>query len=383
MTIFLLVISSLYAVFTLILWLTWQRITTVSVSTVGSATTRITVVIPVRNEAGNIENLLHDLAQQTYPYFEVIVADDSSTDNTLAIVEAYAYAAPFALRPLPLADERTASPKKRAITQSIALATGELIVTTDGDCRVGPNWLATLAAFYEKTGAKLISGPVTFTPEKTLSDGIQTVEFASLIGTGACTMALGYPTMCNGANLCYEKKVFVELGGFAGVDHLASGDDEFLMHKVATSYPVSRHPVGQHPVGVQFLKSADAIVRTKSHRSWRAFYNQRKRWASKWRAYQTYWPSVLAVFVFLSNAAPVIAIVGWLLGFLNGNTALVVMALKVLPEFLFLRQVLVFLQKKSSVGVIPLTQLVYPFYVLFFGLAAQGKGYVWKGRKLE
>ena len=383
MTIFLLTVSTLYALFTMILWLTWQRISTVSISTVGPTTTRITVVIPVRNEAGNIENLLHDLAKQTYPHFEVIVADDSSTDNSLGIVEAYARNAPFALHPLPLADERTASPKKRAITQSIALATGDLIVTTDGDCRVGPNWLATLAAFYEKTGAKLISGPVTFTQEQTLFDSLQTVEFASLIGTGACTMALGYPTMCNGANLCYEKKVFVELGGFAGVDHLASGDDEFLMHKVAAQYPASRRPVGHHPVGVQFLKSADAIVRTQPHRSIRAFYSQRRRWASKWRAYQTYWPSVLAVFVFLSNAIPVFTTLGWILGFLNGNTALVVIGLKALPEFLFLRQVLVFLQKKSSVGVIPLTQLVYPFYVLFFGLAAQGKGYMWKGRKLK
>jgi len=50
---------------------------------------------------------------------------------------------------------------------------------------------------------------------------------------------------------------------------------------------------------------------------------------------------------------------------------------------LFLRQVLVFLQKKSAVSVIPLTQFVYPFYVVFFGLAAQGKGYRWKDRNLS
>lgn len=218
-----------------------------------------------------------------------------------------------------------------------------------------------------------MSGPVTFTSEKNLFDTLQTVEFSSLIGSGACTMALGFPTMCNGANLCYVKEVFTEVGGFTGVDHLASGDDEFLMHKIADRYPD----------GVRFLKSPVAIVRTQAHQSWSAFYNQRKRWASKWRAYTSYWPSLLAVFVFLSNAAPVLAVLGWLTGFLNGNTALVVISLKVVPEFLFLRQILVFLQKKSSVGAIPLTQLLYPLYVLFFGLAAQRKGYVWKGRKLS
>ncbi|MFD2935038.1 glycosyltransferase family 2 protein [Spirosoma flavum] len=373
MTIFLVVISGLYALFTLILWITWLRVPPFRSGDNVANSPSITVIVPVRNEADTILNLLNDLNQQTYTRFEVIIADDSSTDSTLSIIQQYAQKAPFTLRPLPLTNERTASPKKRAITQSIALATGDLIVTTDGDCRVGPDWLATLAAFYGQTGAKLISGPVTFTTEETIFDALQTVEFSSLIGTGACTMALGIPTMCNGANLCYEKRVFFDVEGFAGVDHLASGDDEFLMHKISVRYPGEVH----------FLKSPAAIVRTKAHQSWRGFYNQRKRWASKWQAYESYLPSLLAVFVFMSNAAPVVAVGGWLLGFLNGTVTLWVIMLKLVPEFLFLRQILVFLQKKSSVRVIPLTQLVYPLYVLFFGLAAQGKGYTWKGRHLN
>lgn len=371
----LLIISFLYALFTVTLWLAWLRMPTfrpaaASVVTNGST---ITVIIPVRNEAGNIENLLDDLCHQTYSRFEVIVADDSSTDNTLAIVQRYVSHTPYPLRLLPLTDERTASPKKRAISQSIARATGDLIVTTDGDCRVGPDWLLSIAAFYGQTGAKLISGPVTFLANSTVFDSLQTVEFASLIGSGAATMRLGQPTMCNGANLCYEKRVFADVGGFAGLDHLASGDDEFLMHKVAARYPG----------GVRFLKSAEAIVQTGPHRSWKAFYQQRKRWASKWRAYESWLPTGLAVFVFLSNAAPVVAVLGWLLGFLNGNATLVVVGLKVIPEFLFLRQILVFLRKGSSVSAIPMTQLIYPFYVVFFGLVAQKKGYRWKGRNLE
>ena len=373
MVIALLIISFLYALFTGTLWLTWLRMPAFRPGTTLANGPTITVVIPVRNEAANIGSLLDDLSRQTYARFEVIVADDSSTDDTLAVVRQYAARSSYPLTPLPLADERTASPKKRAISQSIALAVGDLIVTTDGDCRAGPDWLTSIAAFYGQTGAKLISGPVTFTANSSVFDSLQTVEFASLIGSGACTMALGQPTMCNGANLCYEKRVFAEVGGFAGADHLASGDDEFLLHKVAVRYPG----------GVRFLKSRDAIVRTGPHRSWSAFYQQRKRWASKWRAYEGWLPTGLAVFVFLSNTAPVVAVLGWLLGFWAGNWALVVVGLKVIPEFLFLRQILVFLQKKSSVGTIPLTQLIYPFYVVFFGLAAQAKGYRWKGRNLN
>ncbi|GAA4456640.1 glycosyltransferase [Nibrella saemangeumensis] len=369
----LLAITLLYALFTLTLWVTWLRIPTVHPPANPAELPFITVIIPVRNEALNLPLLLHDLNQQTYSRFEVIVADDASTDETLALTQAFTGQASFSLRALPLSNIRTASPKKRAITQSIRQAQGDLIVTTDGDCRVGPRWLETIAAFYATTHARLISGPVTFTPERSVADFLQTVEGASLIGSGACTMALGVPTMCNGANLCYEKQVFEEVGGFDGVDHVASGDDELLMHKIAHRYPQ----------GIRFLKSQDAIVQTGAHTSWRAFYNQRKRWASKWQAYQSYLPTVLAVFVFLSNTSLVVSVLGWLANWISAKGFLTVVLLKVVPEFLFLRQVLVFLQKKPAVSRIPLTQLVYPFYVLFFGLAAQRKGFDWKDRKLQ
>lgn len=383
MTVFLLVTSFCYALFTTLLWRTWLRLPVFQPANTTLPLPFITVIIPVRNEAQNLPHLLNDLCGQTYDRFEVIVADDSSTDETLAIANQFVAHASFPLRPLPLSDIRTASPKKRAISESIAIATGTLIVTTDGDCRVGPRWLESIARFYAETGAKLISGPVTFTrsldheqtnrTETNVFDALQTVEGSSLIGSGACTLALGFPTMCNGANLCYEKQTFLDVGGFAGVDHLASGDDELLMHKMARRYPA----------GIRFLKSADALVRTGPHTSWRSFYHQRKRWASKWRAYESYGPSVLAVFVFLSNAAVPLAGLSWLLGWVSGPVALLTVALKGLPEFLFLRQILLFLQKRSAVRWIPLTQILYPFYVLFFGLTAQGKGFDWKGRRLE
>ena len=372
MSFFLLTIGVLYALFTTTLWLTWLRMPGFQPATlVSDALPFITVVIPVRNEAANLPYIIDDVNRETYTRFEVIIADDDSTDNTLTIAQTYP--ARFGLTALPLPDARVASPKKRAITASIAIATGTLIVTTDGDCRTGPRWLETIARFYAQTGAKLISGPVTFTTEQSVFDYLQTIEGSSLIGSGACTLALGFPTMCNGANLCYEKRVFTEVDGFAGVDHLASGDDELLMHKIA----------GRYSGGIRFLKQADAIVRTGPHQSLRAFYQQRKRWASKWRAYQSWGPSALAVFVFLSNAAGPLAIIAGVCGWVSGSVALTVVLLKVLPEFLFLRQILVFLQKKSSVIWIPLTQILYPFYVIFFGLVAQGKGFEWKGRKLR
>ncbi|WP_375445246.1 glycosyltransferase [uncultured Fibrella sp.] len=368
-------LAAAYALLTIALWRAWNGLPEKRESALHLLEKpTITVIIPVRNEAANLPFLLADLTAQTYPHFSVIVADDASTDTTAELARGYVPVAPYPLTVFTLADDSTvASPKKRAIAQSITQATGTLIVTTDGDCRVGPNWLDALARFYQQTGANLISGPVTFTTERTVFGSLQTVEFASLIGAGAATLAMGKPTMCNGANLCYEKAAFEAVDGFAGVDHVASGDDELLMHKMAARFPK----------GVHFLKNRDALVETAAHQSLGTFYQQRKRWAGKWRAYSSVFPTLLAVFIFLSNLTPIVALGYWLAGGLSGSATLGIVLLKLTPEFVYLRSVLVFLRKQSAVGWIPLTQLIYPVYVLFFGLAAQQPGIVWKGRKLK
>lgn len=344
--------------------------------------TKISVIIPVRNEAENIKNLLEDLEKQTYPkaLFEVIVADDSSTDDTLKIVKEFKEKSFINLIINELGDiERNSSPKKRAINSSIQLAQGELITTTDGDCRVKPEWLETIANFYEENHAFLISAPVTFETAncqlwtEKLWHTFQTIEFASLVGSGACAMSIKQPNMCSGANLTYKKEVFFEVNGFAGNEDLASGDDEFLMHKVANKYPEK----------VQFLKSEKAIVETQIQPTIRAFYQQRKRWASKWKYYEKKSISALAVFIFLANFSILLSIICLGFGWINFQEFLVLIFFKFSAEFVFLALILRFLGRFKLILWIPIIQIIYPFYVIFFGLSAQRKGYEWKGRELK
>lgn len=338
----------------------------------------ISVIIPVRNEGKNIRFLLEDLEKQSLSkgLFEVIVADDDSTDDTVLIIEEFQKNTALSLIINQLQDiERNASPKKRAINSSIKLAKGKLITTTDGDCRVGEKWLETIFHFYHQKQPYLISAPVTFLNTGfSISQQAQIIEFASLVGSGACAMLIQQPNMCNGANLTYLKSVFYEVDGFVGNENLASGDDEFLMHKIARKYPEK----------VMFLKSSDAIVSTDAHRSWQSFYNQRKRWASKWKHYNNWKISGLAVFIFLSNFSWLWAIGLWLFTSVSFPQFLFVSFLKFSAEFMFLSLILRFLKKNTSIFFIPFVQIIYPIYVTFFGLISQGRSeYVWKGRKLR
>ncbi len=401
----LLIITGIYFLANLSLIVIWLKNPSKTLQLVAN-THKISVIIPVRNEAENILFLLQDLEKQTYPKhkFEVIIADDDSTDDTLEIVQEFQKNTSINLIISQLSKKtNNTSPKKRAIDSCIKLATGQLITTTDGDCRVSERWLESIANFQAQTGAYLVSCAVTFLPSASLRqqplpersrgqkqeraafrfirsfthsiiNNIQIIEFASLVGSGACAMFIQKPNMCNGANLTYLKSVFYEVNGFAGNEDLASGDDEFLMHKIAEKYPDE----------VKFLKDTNTIVKTHAHSSWQSFYNQRKRWASKWKHYNNWQTTALAVFVFVANLVVPLTFSLWFLDYIPTKVLFSILSLKFSAEFAFLSLVISFLHKKSLIWLIPFVQIIYPLYVVFFGLVAQKQGdYIWKGRILK
>jgi glycosyltransferase involved in cell wall biosynthesis len=367
------IIAISYSVGCLILLYSWHNIHSISFNK-NKSLPFISVVVPVRNEEKYIITLLQLLEKQNYPthLFEVIVANDASTDHTALLVENYRASYPLTL--LHLQNQPNSSPKKRAITQAIAQAKGELIVSTDGDCQMEANWLMSIGSFYAQTQAKLISGAVRLLADKTQGffNIFQCIEFGSLIGTGACSIWLKKPNMCNGANLAYQKKTFLEIGGFAGNENLASGDDEFLMHKIFAQYPND----------VYFLKNVDALVSTYAHDTWHGFYQQRKRWASKWKHYKNWQTSALAIFIFLANVGIWSGLIYMAIQH-KWEHFLIIYLLKTLIEGLFLARIMQFVSHHKLIKWIPLVQLIYPFYVLLFGLVAQRKGYEWKERKLQ
>ena len=270
----------------------WRSIPAYSPGTAGrySPHTRISVLIPARNEAANIGPCLESIFQQSYPssLFEVIVIDDHSTDRTADIVAEWGPAGirstrlrNFRLIYLQTADpEPGAAPvkahKKLAIETGVRMATGELIVTTDADCHFHPNWLLTMAGFYEATRAKFIAAPVKIDAANSFLSIFQTLDFITLQGITGAVVYKNFHSMCNGANLAYTKDAFFTVDGFRGIDQIPSGDDMFLMHKIQDKYP------GE----LFFLKSLEAIVSTKEETTWRGFINQRVRWASKADRYQ-------------------------------------------------------------------------------------------------
>ena len=333
--------------------------------------TFISILIAARNESENIENCLQSIIAQNYPkhLYEVIVIDDTSEDNTFTLANSFHASN---IRVIKLADFSEKGGKKKAIEAGVNHAKGTLIVTTDADCIAQPQWLSLIAAFYESKKYKFIAAPVNFHEEKNTFERCQSLDFLGLMAVTGGGIQLKKFNMCNGANLAYERDVFFEVGGFQGIDQLASGDDMLLMQKIALKYP--------NDIG--YLKNTDATVFTFAKESVQSFINQRVRWASKTNTYKEFLVTAILMMVFFFCCNIPFSL---LLILIFGKTALYVFIfqclVKLFCDVALLYPICVFFKRKD------LTKVFFPAfwghltYIIVVGiLASVLYNYEWKGR---
>ncbi|WP_425571104.1 glycosyltransferase family 2 protein [Olivibacter ginsenosidimutans] len=358
-----------YSCVLLFLYKGWKRIPNPSLER-ASVKTKVSILIAARNEEAHIGKTITAILAQDYPkhLMELLVVDDHSTDRTGEIIASYKADGVKLIRLH--TDQKLNSYKKKAISEAIAQSTGELIVATDADCVMGTEWLRTIVTLYETKGYKLISSPVIYHQEKSYFEQLQTLEFLYLIGLGAASIGLRHPSTCNGANLAYRRDIFYELGGFQGIDDLASGDDELFLHKVAQRYPLD----------IGFCKSEKAVVYTEAKQNLKAFLSQRRRWASKSTKYKNKGIVLLGVGIWLFNLFILVTAIG---SFFSEAMFLLCMALiivKMLAELFFLFPLTRFAHRQKLLLGLPLLSILHVFYMVYIGIAGNTGKYHWKGR---
>ena len=339
-------------------------------------TVSITIIIPARNEEKNLPALLDSIDHQTYSkeFFQVLVIDDHSTDNTANIASQYPFVTCLSLKDF-IGSDSLNSYKKKAIETGIKNSVGELIVTTDADCIVPAKWLATIAAFYHQYKPEFMVMPVAINCTAKPIEIFQALDFMSLQGITAASVHKKLHSMCNGANLAYTRKAFEAVDGFTGIDTIASGDDMLLMHKIAQQYPA----------GIHYLKSKNVIVQTAPVHSIAAFLNQRIRWASKADKYDD--KRIMAV-LFLVYFLNVMLLLIPVLSLVSGQWSVVLywlllLAVKTIVELIFLFPVATFFHKRPLLWAFPLAQPFHILYTVIAGWLGKFGSYNWKGRNVK
>jgi len=120
----------------------------------------VSVIIPARNEAHNIERCARSILASRYPALEVIVVDDRSGDGTADIVLQLARA-PEARGRLALVRGAELEPgwfgKQWALVQGYRVAKGELLLFADADTRHGAELVGRAVAALERERVDLLS----------------------------------------------------------------------------------------------------------------------------------------------------------------------------------------------------------------------------------
>ncbi|MCX6246552.1 MAG: glycosyltransferase [Bacteroidetes bacterium] len=340
--------------------------------------TTVTILIPARNEEENIGFCLHDLSAQDYPMHqvEIVVVNDHSTDRTEAEVMEFKRLHPaMSLRLIPVISIRNDRAfKKHSIRSGVDASSGVLIITTDADTRLNSGWISSMVSVYEQQQPKMIIGPVDFREENTFFERIQGMEFAGLMAATAGSCSMGFPLMCNGANLAFERQAYLETCNSEDDLMYPSGDDLFLMMKIRKRYGAK---------SINYLFAENAIVLTTAKKTFGGFFSQRIRWVSKSRGYTDFSVRTVSLLTWLFNFLLLSALVAGIFNVRLLFFSLILLGIKMILELPAVLRILVFYRKTRRGYLYPLTQVLNLVYVASVGILGNVLSYQWKGRRVN
>ena len=331
----------------------------------------VTILLPVRNEEKHIRACLHSLLAQQYPddRFEIIVLDDASEDATTTLVE-LSMREDSRVRLLTI-QRNDGGGKKVLISRGVAEARGEIIVTTDADCTHDARWLLTLVRSFDEQ-IEFLSAPVIFHTTKSFLQKLIALEFLGLVGVGAGFIGIGYPKLCNGANIAFRKRAFDLVCGYDSDDTCSSGDDEFLMQKIF-----------RQRGGVAFNANKEAIVITEAPQSLREFFEQRKRWASKGLYYRdakfvAFLLSLFLYFTLMLLSPFLVWSVDW--GML---CCLLFLLVKWISDYAVLIAAARLLRQRFTFSHFIIAEIFHIPYIVLVSILGSLTSFTWKDRKLK
>lgn len=192
----------------------------------------VSIIMPIRNEAGFIRRSLGAVLAQDYPQecVEVLVVDGMSDDGTREMVrETFerSNVEAFQRSNLHMLD----NPERivpTALNRALEQAKGDIIIRVDGHCEIAPDYVRRCVEVLEETGADCVGGPMETVGRTVMAESIALAQ-SSPFGVGGVAFRTGsdegryVDTLAFGA---YRREVFERIGNF-DEELVRNQDDEF------------------------------------------------------------------------------------------------------------------------------------------------------------
>jgi len=336
----------------------------------------ISVIVCARNEEKNLPGLIEALAKQKTEGLktEYILVDDRSEDTTGKLIDDAVKKHP-SFRAIHITERKAGfAPKKRAIDTAIKQASGEIILLTDADGRPGPEWVMEMTGYFSG-GADMVIGyaPYSSSANDKLIKKLLCLEYFSIAAIAAATAGAGFAVTCVGTNMGYRKKTYNEIGGFGEFKAYISGDDDLFLTRVREN--------GSYRI--IYAASEKTHVINSAPKTFKQFFNQRLRYASKGFDYPLRTTTILAMYI-LYNLCIFTGAGLFLTGAgIYATTWLILIVAKAFFEYSFLAKAGSVLGDQRFIKFYAIAAVFHVPYVLFFGIFGQFKFFKWAEPKAE
>lgn len=332
----------------------------------------ISIIISAKNEAQNIEACLLSILHQRFDKtrFELILMDDHSDDLTYD--KALMILQNSSLN-YQIIRQKEHKGKKQNLMEGIEAAKGNIIVTSDADVvQRHPNWLSTIASYFETYSPNLLIMPVDVEAGNGLLTRFQIIENVALMGMTAGYAGLKKPFMCNGANLAFKKEAYLLVNGYHSHLHISSGDDVLLLEDIKKLDPNLVH----------YYLSRELIVKTTAQKSIAEFMSQRIRWSYKAKYNPNNINLLIGCITVFANLLCLACLVAYVASVPISSYLSIFMMAKIIFDFLLLLLAADFLGRLKYIWWFLPFEGVYGIYALLIGIASMFTKPYWKGKKI-
>lgn len=328
----------------------------------------VSVVVPAKNEEKFIHDCIQSIAQCNYPthLFEIIAVNDRSTDKTGEILDVLALKINnFKVINVKNELQQTNIKGKQAALQTgIENANGEIILMTDADCTVSPNWIKKIVTPYQNPEVGLVASFTNVVGNR-IFDRLQAIEWIYLNTMAMGAVGLSQVMGCFGNNISVRRRSFNRIGGYKRMKFSVT-EDLALQRAISES--------GDK---VSYLISSDTLVNTKPCNSFKEYIRQHHRWAKGgltlgWRA----------IFFILSSFSIWAGLLFFLIN-LNFPMVIAILLSRFVGDLLLLLPSLSILGKKSYLKYYPLAIGLFLFMELLVPLIVLYPEVEWKGQSFR
>ncbi|MEA2096295.1 MAG: glycosyltransferase [Candidatus Cloacimonadota bacterium] len=328
---------------------------------------KISIIIAARNEEKHLPNLLESLVNQSYleENYEIIIVNDRSDDNTVNIVSEYTSKNSNITLLQVKNESKSLLGKKGALDIGIRSSKHDILAFTDADCVPTNKWIEQINNHFTDD-TDIVAGYSFIHYKNAFFKFLKNLERSSLFAVIAGSFGWNWGVTITAGNMAYRKELFYKVGGFGDIGTIRSGDDDLMIQKM-----------GKYARRMKFMFHPDSMINTGRDSTTNSQINQETRRGSKWR----YYPAsikIMTLFIFVYYLVFIGSFFGFLFANLSTTLFIIILFLKIIPEFLLLTLFLARIKRLKLMWVFPIAELIYIPYFVLFGLKGTFGKYRWK-----